>query len=111
MTDFETRMDDLEKRVQALEESDKRFILSNAAEVSKTIKRLVNQYGVHVDKSTAARILCVTRATVYAMLADGRIDGACEGKRVDVRSIARYIHAVKPKNRRSKHAADALEEA
>lgn len=99
MTDIEVRMDDLEKRVLALEERTRREA------------ELVGNYGEHVDKSTAARILGVTRQTVYAMLADGRIEGACDGRRVYVRSIARYIYAWKPKNRRRKHAADALEEA
>ncbi|MDY5220694.1 MAG: helix-turn-helix domain-containing protein [Eubacteriales bacterium] len=99
---IEERIDEIDKRLQALEESDQRFILSNAAEVSKTIKRLVNQYGVHVEKSTAARILGVTRQTVYAMLEDGRIQGAYGGKRVDVRSIARYIYSGKPKNKGEK---------
>ena len=52
---------------------------------------LVERYGESVDKTVAARLLGVTRATVYAMLADGRICGACAGRRVDVRSIARYL--------------------
>ena len=51
----------------------------------------IGRSGEYVDKTVAARILGVTRATVYAMLADGRIDGACAGRRVDVRSIARYM--------------------
>ena len=44
-----------------------------------------------VDKSLAARIMGVTRSTVYAMLADGRVEAAGGGKRVNVRSIARYL--------------------
>lgn len=94
MTEFEAlveKMYDLEKRVLALEERTRRFAWSRNEELSRKEEALVAHYGAHVDKSTAARILGVTRATVYAMLADGRIEGACEGKRVDVRSIARHL--------------------
>ena len=54
-------------------------------------EELLGRYGEYVDKTLTAKILGVTRATVYAMLADGRIQGACAGRRVDVRSIARYM--------------------
>ena len=54
------------------------------------------RYGEYVDKTVASRILGVTRVTVYAMLADGRILGGCEGRRVDVRSIARYLTTRQP---------------
>lgn len=107
----EERMDKLEQRVLALEKLAQIGELFRDDSLMRTENELVDMYGKYVDKSTAARILGVTRATVYAMLADGRIEGACEGKRVDVRSIARYIYAGEPKNRRRKHAADALEEA
>ena len=105
MTEFEAlveKMYDLEKRVLALEERTRRFAWSRNEELSRKEEALVAHYGAHVDKSTAAKILCVTRATVYAMLEDGRIEGACEGKRVDVRSIARYIYSGKPKNKGEK---------
>lgn len=105
MTEFDAlveKMYDLEKRVLALEERTRRFAWSRNEELSRKEEALVAHYGAHVDKSTAARILGVTRATVYAMLADGRIEGACEGKRVDVRSIARYIYSGKPKNKGEK---------
>lgn len=93
MTDIEIRMDDLEKRVLALEDRTRRFVWSREEERTRREKELVDRYGEHVDKSTAAKILGVTRATVYTMLADGRIDGAFGGKRVDVRSIARYMYS------------------
>ena len=104
MTEFEAlveKMYDLEKRVLALEERTRRFAWSRNEELSRKEEALV-AHGAHVDKSTAAQILFVTRATVYAMLEDGRIEGACEGKRVDVRSIARYIYSGKPKNKGEK---------
>lgn len=84
------RMADLERRVQALEERTRKSLWSEEFRPSKA-EELVARYGEYVDKTVAARILGVTRATVYAMLADGRISGACEGRRVDVRSIARYM--------------------
>ena len=107
----EERMDKLEQRVLALEKLAQIGELLRDDSLMRTEKELVDSYGEHVDKSTAARILGVTRATVYAMLADGRIEGACEGKRVDVRSIARYMCAGKTKNRRNRHGFDTLEEA
>jgi hypothetical protein len=52
---------------------------------------MVAQYGEVTSVSEAARILSRARNTIAEMLKDGRIDYACEGTRVDVRSIARYI--------------------
>ena len=49
---------------------------------------------VSVDLKKSARLV--------APYKDGRIEGACEGKRVDVRSIARYIYSGKPKNKGEK---------
>ena len=85
------RMADLERRVQVLEERTRRAIWGGNTEALRREEALVERYGESVDKTVAARLLGVTRATVYAMLADGRICGACAGRRVDVRSIARYL--------------------
>ena len=87
----EERMDKLEQRVLELEKLAQIGELFRDESLMRTEKELVDMHGTYVDKSTAARILGVTRATVYAMLADGRIKGACGGRRVDVRSIARYM--------------------
>lgn len=48
-------------------------------------------YGEVCNKSQAARILNCSYQTVAHMLNDGRLSYACEGQKVDVRSIARYI--------------------
>ena len=101
MTDIE-HLANLEQRVRALEMLVQGGELLRSETLERKEKELVDKYGEHVDKSTAAKILGVTRATVYAMLEDGRIEGACEGKRVDVRSIARYIYSGKPKNKGEK---------
>ena len=85
------RMADLERRVQVLEERTRRAIWGGNTEALRREETMVERYGESVDKTVAARLLGVTRATVYAMLADGRICGACAGRRVDVRSIARYL--------------------
>ena len=100
MTEFEAlveKMYDLEKRVLALEERTRRFVWSKEEYSVKKEAELVDRYGEHVGKSTAAQILGVCRATVYAMLTDGRLQGACEGKRVSTRSIARFICSDKRK--------------
>ena len=108
----EDRIAELEQRVLTLEKLAQIGELFRDESLMRTEKELVDMHGKYVDKSTAARILGVTRATVYAMLADGRIEGACSGRRVDVRSIARYLCAgEKPKNRRNRHGLDTLEEA
>lgn len=86
------RVAELERRVRALEECARQALGGKRSKEEE----LVSRYGEYVDKTVAARILGVTRVTVYAMLADGRILGACAGRRVDVRSIARYLTTRKP---------------
>lgn len=56
---------------------------------------MVNLYGEVCTKANAARILGRTPQTVRNMIDDGRIDLACGGEMVCVRSIARYIHQPK----------------
>jgi len=92
-TDME-KMADLERRIIALEERARRALWQQEHTACRA-DELAARYGEYVDKTVAARILGVTRATVYAMLDDGRIEGACEGRRVSVQSIARYM--MKPK--------------
>ena len=50
-------------------------------------------YGEACTKAQAARMLNCAPRTITNMLADGRLDYACAGEKVDVRSIARYIEA------------------
>lgn len=52
---------------------------------------MVRMYGEVCTKAEAARILGRNVKTIGGMLADGRIEYACAGTMVDVRSIARYI--------------------
>jgi len=84
------RMAELERRVLALEERTRRD-LKWEEERLRRMRDLSGRYGEYVDKTVAAKILGVTRTTVYAMLADGRIEGACEGRRVSVNSIVQYL--------------------
>ena len=56
---------------------------------------MVERYGEVCTRQRAAKILGCSSTKVRGMLADGRLDTACEGTMVDVRSIARYIE--KPK--------------
>ena len=93
------RMEELERRVFELEERARQALSGDAAAQSDKERELLVRYGEYVDKTVASRILGVTRVTVYAMLADGRILGACEGRRVDVRSIARYLTIRQPSAR------------
>ncbi len=85
------RMADLERRIEALEARTRRVLWRSDEAGESREEELAQQYGEYVDKTLAAKILGVTRTTIYTMLADGRIQSACAGSRVDVRSIARYM--------------------
>ena len=85
------KMADLERRVRMLEERARMAMWGDNPITMRREATLVERYGESVDKTVAARVLGVTRATVYAMLADGRINASCGGRRVDVRSIAQYL--------------------
>ena len=56
---------------------------------------MVRMYGEVCNKSKAARILGVDRASIYRMINDGRLQTACGGTSVDVRSICRFIEGGK----------------
>lgn len=54
-------------------------------------EQMADKYGEVCTKTTAARILSCCVNTVTAMIKDGRLEAACGGTKVDVRSIARYV--------------------
>lgn len=56
---------------------------------------MLERYGEVCKRSVAARILGCSTGKVRSMLMDGRLETACGGEMVDVRSIAVYI--VQPK--------------
>lgn len=56
-------------------------------------EKMVERYGEVCNKRTAGRILSRSASCINAMLKDGRLDEACAGTMVSVRSIARYISA------------------
>ena len=85
MTDTE-RFEKLERRVTFLE-----IAVNNSLHDALSAKSLIAKYGESVNKKDAAKILGVTRATVYAMLKDGRITICGDSKRVSVRSIGKYL--------------------
>lgn len=91
MEAFHERLSSLEKRVALLESY--KYINSPDARYEARYTELSTKYGQHVNKSCAAKIIGVTRATVYAMLKDGRLEGVCYGKHVSIQSIARYLSA------------------
>ena len=83
------RVRELEERLAALEKKVRNKIDMTLEAV------LIRQHGEVVSKPVAARILGVTRTTICNMLQDGRLKPACEGRRVETRSIARYMDAQK----------------
>lgn len=52
---------------------------------------MLARYGEVCTRTTAARILGCSPGKVRLMLEDGRLETACAGTMVDVRSIAGYI--------------------
>lgn len=65
---------------------------------------MVEKYGEACTKTTAAKIISCSPATIRAMLEDGRIATACGGERVDVRSLADYIEDRGEKDKRARLA-------
>lgn len=62
-----------------------------AMTIEERTEMMVRMYGEVCTKAAAARILGRNVKTVGGMLADGRLEEACAGTMVDVRSIAHYI--------------------
>jgi hypothetical protein len=52
---------------------------------------MLERYGEVCTRVAAARILGCSTGKIKNMLYDGRLETACGGTMVDVRSIARYI--------------------
>lgn len=52
---------------------------------------MLERYGEVCKRTVAAKILSKSPRTINNMIADGRLEAACAGEMVDVRSIARYI--------------------
>lgn len=56
---------------------------------------MLERYGEVCTRVAAARILGCSVGKIKNMLADGRLETACAGDMIDVRSIAAYITAPK----------------
>lgn len=54
---------------------------------------MVDRYGEACTITQACAALNVSRTTLYRMTNDGKIKMTRDGKRVDVRSMARYVEA------------------
>ena len=52
---------------------------------------MVLLHGEVCSKQKAGELLHCGVSKISSMIEDGRLDAACEGKKVDVRSIARYL--------------------
>lgn len=52
---------------------------------------MVLLHGEVCSKQKAGELLHCGVSKISSMIEDGRLDAACDGKKVDVRSIARYI--------------------
>lgn len=52
----------------------------------------IKKHGSLMKKSDAAKVLNVSRATVYAMIEDGRICTNADGTRVSMASVYKYLY-------------------
>ena len=52
---------------------------------------MVERYGEACTINQACQAMNVSRTTLYRMTTDGRVRMTCDGKRVDVRSMAAYM--------------------
>ena len=52
---------------------------------------MVDRYGEACKIEQACEAMNVSRTTMYRLVTDGKIKTACEGRRIDVRSMAKYI--------------------
>lgn len=64
-------------------------------EPNERAQLMIKAYGEAVTYATAGKVIERSPNTIKLMIEDGRLDAACEGTRVDVYSLARYI--CKPK--------------
>lgn len=74
MTALEKRLEAVEARLAAIEKNPEMFT------GDECIRAIAEKYPVSMNKTTAAEILSVTRATIYAMIADGRLRETGMGK-------------------------------
>lgn len=63
---------------------------------------MVEKYGEVCTKTVATKILGCHMSTLGEMLKDGRVKPACEGTRVDVRSLVDYIERREEIDRRTR---------
>ncbi|MBP5461898.1 MAG: helix-turn-helix domain-containing protein [Lachnospiraceae bacterium] len=55
------------------------------------LTRLLETHGEVMSRAEAAKVLSVCRTTLLSLIKAGKIKTACEGKRIDTVSVARYI--------------------
>ena len=87
MCDMERKVAELESRIQFME---------SVLGYNKTEEKIEEEkalYRSHVNKTEAANMLGVTRATIYAMLADGRLKASMGGKAISLASIEAFIRS------------------
>ena len=59
--------------------------------MSQRLDDMLDRYGEVCKRTVAAKILGCSASKISCMLKDGRLETACGGEMVDVRSIAAYI--------------------
>lgn len=63
--------------------------------MTERMRDMIEMHGEACSYTTAGKIISRSDETIRRMLRDGRIRSACEGKMVDVRSLAEYTERPK----------------
>lgn len=86
---------DLMAKIDAMEERIAELEMRLGCSRGGVHARIAERFPEYMDKTRAAQVLGVTRATVYAMLSDGRLEQNALGK-VLTRSVSALMQAGKP---------------
>ena len=95
MEEIDVRM--MAERIKALEDRVKTLEEKAAVPADVVYGSLLEDNALVVDKSRAAQLLGVTRATIYKMVRDGRLMETADS-RIATRSIAEYIMRARGEN-------------
>ena len=94
---LEKRLEAVEARMAAIEKNPEVYT------TNECLRAIAEKYPVSMNKTEAAEVLNVTRTTIYAMLADGRLTQVGMGK-VSTMSLIQLLKSPPVPKRRPKKA-------
>lgn len=105
---LEERVASLERRLAMTEQE--LMKIRQGLQTEGALAYIVANNGWTMDKTKAAKLLGVTRATVYTMIADGRLEQLADG-RIPAKSIADYLDGCGGRNVSRRSWPKRVEEA